>query len=145
MDLSTLVASNDDSSAWPYFHIRVFDINCLTYRYSMKFLYEVKDCKDDRAAVATNAVNSRTSVTSSATTIASATHQATASTLIPAAASLLNGIPVTTVREGSMPSLIASVGEANVATVSTVSHAMQRNSRRAHQVILLREGHVNIP
>ncbi|KAG0196795.1 hypothetical protein BGX33_001256, partial [Mortierella sp. NVP41] len=28
MDLSTLVASNDDSSAWSYFHIRVFDINC---------------------------------------------------------------------------------------------------------------------
>ncbi|OAQ26806.1 hypothetical protein K457DRAFT_21802 [Linnemannia elongata AG-77] len=55
----------------------------------MNTLYEVDDCKDYRAAVATkNAVDARrTSVSSSATTIASATHQETASTLIPAAAS----------------------------------------------------------
>ncbi|KAK5809581.1 hypothetical protein F5H01DRAFT_369456 [Linnemannia elongata] len=48
-----MVTSNDDSSAWPYFHIHVFYINCLTYRYPRKTLYEVEDCKDDRAAVAT--------------------------------------------------------------------------------------------
>ncbi|KAG0043675.1 hypothetical protein BGZ89_006358, partial [Linnemannia elongata] len=66
MDLSTLVTSNDDSSAWPYFHIHVFDINFLTYRYHRKVLYEVEDCKDDRAAVATkNAVDAkRTRITS---------------------------------------------------------------------------------